>query len=153
MKSARTLIVGIGSPHGDDQAGWLVAERLSDGIRREDVVVQIADTPARMLDWTDGVARLIVCDACRGSGEPGSLRRWTWPELPSFSGGAGGTHDLSLIQTLHIAQQLGRLPHDVVVWTIEVAHTSPMADVSIEVQGTVEQLVQRIMAGLTARPI
>jgi hydrogenase maturation protease len=145
LKYAKTLIVGIGSPHGDDQSGWLVARQLAKSIGHQDVTVQIADTPARLLDWVDCDVRLFVCDACRGSGQPGSLRRWTWPDLPCLPDGGGGTHDLGLAQTLGIADQLGKLPRQVIVWTIEMGDSDPLADVTPAVHRAVDQLVKRML--------
>ncbi len=32
-KPAGTLLVGLGSPYGDDQLGWRIAERIEEGQR------------------------------------------------------------------------------------------------------------------------
>lgn len=87
-----TLFVGVGSPHGDDRAGWLVADALSD-LFGTDVSTQASGTlnagglpsrkypslairktciPADLLDWLDGAAKLIICDALCGAGPANS---------------------------------------------------------------------------------
>ena len=50
MTRRPTLVVGVGSHHGDDQAGWLVADLLA-ASASEDVAVRKAKTPAEILDW------------------------------------------------------------------------------------------------------
>lgn len=76
-----TLLVGLGSPHGDDQAGWLVAEALAD---RVDVPphcrVRQAAVPVDMLDWLDEIHTLHIIDACRGESVIGTVHRQVWTE-------------------------------------------------------------------------
>ncbi|MGI9427921.1 MAG: hypothetical protein ACR2NM_04645, partial [Bythopirellula sp.] len=103
MSIARTLIVGIGSPHGDDQAGWLVAERLATDLDHDNIAVRKATSPVQLLDWLDSIDRLVVCDACRGLGDVGELRRWLWPSPELADGSWSGTHDFSLIAVLQLA--------------------------------------------------
>ena len=50
-----TLIVGVGSSHGDDQFGWLVAEQLAArAILR--IVVRRRLSPADISDWLEAPA-------------------------------------------------------------------------------------------------
>ena len=96
IRPFRTLVAGIGSPHGDDQAGWLVADRLTRELHRDDVAVRKATSPTELLNWLDGTERLIVCDACCGLGNAGDVRRWPWPHDELFNAAWSGTHDLPL---------------------------------------------------------
>lgn len=79
-----TLVVGVGSPHGDDQLGWLAADALEAALlalraaapnapntpldaRPLDASgwrVRRAATPSDLLDWLPGPQRLILIDAC-----------------------------------------------------------------------------------------
>lgn len=109
--------VGIGSPHGDDVAGWRVAERL----RQRQLAgweVHSAATPIDLLDWVSPDRPLWVADACRGENETGNWQVWQWPceRLDVIWG--GGTHDFSLPCVLTLAHRLGRLPIDVRLWGI-----------------------------------
>jgi hydrogenase maturation protease len=124
MNLPRTLLVGIGSPHGDDQLGWLVVDRVAACVKHDHLEIRRAASPTDLLDWLQDVERLVICDACRGLGRVGEVRRWNWPtsELPALAW--SGTHDLSLPAVLMLAQRLGRLPEQVVVWAIEAAASS-----------------------------
>lgn len=141
----RTLIVGLGSPHGDDQAGWLAARRLAADRRPGgDVEVREAAAPTDLFDWLDGAARLVVCDACVGSGPLGTVRRWTRSELRSAAVRGSGTHQVPLPAVLALAERLGRLPSRVAVWTVEAAATAPGDELSSAVEAALPRLVAAI---------
>ncbi|NQV27429.1 MAG: hydrogenase maturation protease [Rhodopirellula sp.] len=137
MISRRTLLVGIGSRHGDDQIGWLVAESLRP-VTAANVDVRQASTPSQLLDWLDGVDRLIVCDACQRYGgsclenddvkKNSSLHRWEWPTLEVSSLRSAGSHAFGLPQVLQLAERLNRLPPVVVVFGIEASRFDAFTD-------------------------
>ena len=109
--------VGIGSPHGDDVAGWLVAE----GLRQRQLPgweVHSAATPIDLLDWVRPDCPLWVADACRGDHGATGWQVWAWPGADHEVIWGGGTHDFSLPAVLTLAQRLGRLPADVRLWGI-----------------------------------
>ena len=59
----RTLVVGIGSPHGDDQAGWLVVERLRDLLPKSSAEFHVAQSPTDLLNWLEDHETLFLVDA------------------------------------------------------------------------------------------
>jgi hydrogenase maturation protease len=131
ISEPQTLLVGIGSPFGDDQAGWLIARTVA-AKSFANVTVRCARSPAEMLDWVAPNCRLIVCDACHVAGDVGVWHCWQWPseELPNMV--FSGTHDLGLLYVLQLAQQLGRLSLPVTIWGIEVADVPPLANMESE---------------------
>lgn len=145
MNRSRTLVIGIGSPHGDDQAGWLVAERIA---RDHHAAVRQALSPADVLDWLQDVDRLIICDACRGLGRVGEVRRWQWPlsDMPLLDW--SGTHDVSLPAALELADRLGLLPRHVVIWAVEGEAPCMLGRLSPQVADAVPRLVDQIAGEL-----
>lgn len=119
----RTLFAGIGSPHGDDQIGWLVADQLRD-VARKGVEIKQASTPSHLLDWLNGVDQLVICDAYLARTDGGQaekdavLHRWEWPALQVASLRSAGSHAFGLPQVLELARQLGKLPLTVVVFGV-----------------------------------
>jgi hydrogenase maturation protease len=115
-------IVGIGSPHGDDQIGWLVADNLARRIASfgsRSITSRRGRSPAQILDWLEGAQRLVVIDACVGLGTPGQVIHFRWPAITFDRLRGGGSHDFSLWQTLTIAAQLQALPPVIDVWCVE----------------------------------
>ena len=144
----KTLIVGIGSHHGDDRFGWFVAESLS-AESREGCEVRLAASPIDLLGFLEDVARLVVCDACRGVAQPGEVHRWTWPCAEFEKLNFDGTHNLNLPAVLGLAAELCILPADVVVWTVEAEYVGPGEPVSPKVAAAAAKVADRIWSELT----
>jgi hydrogenase maturation protease len=158
------LFVGIGSPHGDDHAGWVIADRLRERVTSwSDVLVRRAAVPMDLLDWLDGVGHLHICDACYSGTPPGTLRRWDWftarndwgrnanrPPLETFAAlRSTGSHDCGLRQTLLLGERLGRLPSEVTIWGIEGREFGPAQSLSAEIQAALSPIVGIVFAELT----
>ena len=73
------LIVGVGSAHGDDQAGWLVADELTQQIPDDSFIsVRKASVPLDLLDWLGNIKVLHLIDAIQDSGCGNDVRRLQW---------------------------------------------------------------------------
>jgi hydrogenase maturation protease len=151
MSKLSTLIVGIGSPHGDDQAGWRVVDALR-AILSSAIEVREASTPSQLLDWLDCVGRLIICDACQvhrrvrddSAGATQSVHRWQWPTLQVSMLRSAGSHSFGLPQVLQLAERLGRLPQDVIVFGIEGRQFDAFASLSPNVEELIDKVVEKI---------
>jgi hydrogenase maturation protease len=160
-----TLIVGLGSAHGDDQIGWRVAERLATLVDRNDnsaecgapatgnkrelprptaVSIRIARSPSELLDWLDGIGRLIVCDACQNVGLPGASLRLCWPNAQLATLRSPGSHDIGLAGVLALAERLCRLPKEVIIWCAQGETTTPGSPLSASGHAAVTSLVEKV---------
>jgi len=145
MTSARRLIVGLGSPIGDDAAGWHVVDEIA-RIAPAERAQRIAH-PADLLDLLSDVDELIVCDACRGPDLPGTVREWSWPLPDEFVRHTPrNSHQMGLIEVLQLAEQLGDLPAKVGVWTIEAGDCADIEALSDTARVAVRETVARILA-------
>ena len=152
MTTPRTLVVGIGSPYGDDQLGWVVANRVANKLRynQHQVTARVAKSPVDVLSWLENVERLVVCDACHGQGLVGRVHQWTWPAPEVERTAWSGTHDVPLPMVLSLAEQLGRLPKQVVLWAVEASDRSDViSELSPEVSAALPDLVNRIVDQLS----
>jgi hydrogenase maturation protease len=143
-----SLLVGLGSSYGDDRLGWHIAEILQ-GRQLSGLRVRLATSPLGILDWLDGVERLLICDACQGGGRPGSTHRWRWPDEALAPVQFSGSHDLGLTTVLRLAEQLRQLPPRVTIWAVEGAPAAPSAvlmknSMSLEVLAAVPRLLASI---------
>jgi hydrogenase maturation protease len=142
----RPLIIGLGSPHGDDQAGWRVIDRLhARGFPRDRA--RPARTPAEVWDWCQRADSLTICDACVDGRTTGRIQGWTWPDdrLPMTH---GGTHTLSLAEVLALGRELDTLPATVQIWTITGTMFTPNAAPSPAVFAAAETLAERFVREL-----
>lgn len=119
-----TLLIGLGTPHGDDAVGLILAERLRGWALDEGLTmlrVRVVQRPIDLLDDLERFARLIVLDACLSASPIGHLQRWRWPHDDWETARSTGSHDLSLPDALALAERLGRLPRRVTILGITIA--------------------------------
>ncbi len=134
----RMLFLGLGSPHGDDQAGWLVINRLHKcGVCAAEAVA--LPSPVEIWDRCTADRELVVFDASSGGDGSGIVRRWVWPRV-SLPTRRYGTHDLPLEDVLSLGQTLGLCPAEVVVWTISGVRFAPGEEPSSIVRAAAESL-------------
>ena len=154
----RLLMVGIGSPHGDDAIGWQVADAVAASVCEAgwpDVAVRKAAVPLDVLDWLEGVDLLHLCDAGACSERPvGAIRRF---ELTAAADGgldvlpetlrAGGSHDFGLAAVLNLAGTLGRAG-GIVVHAVNGRRFGSADSMSAEVRAARSGVVQTILREL-----
>ena len=136
--------IGVGSPHGDDQIGWLIADQVQARLADGSVVYNVG-SPLEILDHIDGVEWLGICDACRGNGAEGSWQCWTWPDEQIVKPEFAGSHGISLAAALDLAERLGRLPGTVMIWGIEIAACEPGSPVSSPISAAIPQVADAII--------
>lgn len=156
----RTLLVGIGSPHGDDRAGWLIAEAMRKSAL-PNLEIRQAAAPSDLLDWLGNLDRLIVCDACQSSassgqsngGEP-ALHHWLWPSSQLARLRSASSHTIGLPATLELAERLRILPAKTDLFGLEGVRFDAFADPSPLVVAARKAVVAAIVrqCGLTERP-
>lgn len=66
---SRALVVGLGSFHGDDRAGWNVIDQL-ERISLPGIELRKAIIPLDILDWVDAFSSLHLIDACACADTP-----------------------------------------------------------------------------------
>jgi hydrogenase maturation protease len=142
--SGSVRIVGIGSPHGDDQVGWRLVALLSGQPGLGAQLVSVAGAAA-LLDHLDGCCRLILVDACVTGLAPGSITRLEWPDARISCQHSRTTHDLSVADALHLASRLGRLPARVAIYGVEIDSWQPAAEMSQVVSHVLPELARRII--------
>lgn len=117
-------VVGLGSHHGDDQAGWLVIDGLAE-LGYPNSHLKKAVHPAELLDDLSTSESLFICDACRSNRAAGFVHHWHWPTDSLIELRTGGTHDLPLPHILQLAHQLAGNPRDVEIWGVEGVNWTP----------------------------
>ncbi len=143
-RPASLRVVGCGSPHGDDAAGWSVIDQL-DARVGQDVSLHRAAGGHDLLELLDGRGSLILVDAVSSGAAPGTLHRFQWPDGRMQTLRPGSTHDLGLAVALRLADVLGLLPARVVVHGIEVGRCASHEGLTIAVADVLPRLVGSIV--------
>lgn len=145
----RVRILGIGSPAGDDQAGWLVVDALH-AAGLEAVEIDKLDRPgASLIPLLAGVSRLILIDAMQGGGQAGDIRHFDHEDWPAYGHGLS-THGFGVLDALLLASELGVLPPCIELYGIEIDLCDQQESVSAPVRDAARQLARRIAASLAS---
>ncbi|WP_116962966.1 hydrogenase maturation protease [Fastidiosibacter lacustris] len=108
-KSHKVLIVGIGSPFGDDQFGWLVAKNIQERlIAKHRVDVEIVDRPGlNLLRFLEqGYQKIILIDAVNAGLRIGEILCLKANEISKFIKGSLSSHHIGVAPSLALANAL-----------------------------------------------
>jgi len=164
MSETAVLIAGIGSPHGDDRFGWEVIRKLTELLpgaaldpvgfqeKTTPVMLRALAAPIGLFNDLGGTDQLIVCDACSGLSQPGECRTLNWPTDQISHLRGSGSHDISLVETLRLAERIKQLPASVTIW---VAERSPTQDVhrptEVSLSSPVAAAVERVASQIAEK--
>jgi hydrogenase maturation protease len=141
-------IVALGSPHGDDQVAWMIADRLSqDPMVRP--LVHTLSTPWDLVELLVPECSVIVIDACAGDARPGTVLRLGESELATSPLARRSTHGGSLIESLDLAKSLQKKIRDLVVFAVAVQSCEPGAELSESARCAVDDVVTQVQALLS----
>jgi len=149
METPITSIVALGSPHGDDQVGWEVAQQLQTrlGGQMSGVIrIERVTTPWDFVSWVQQTMRMILIDACQTGALAGTIHQWQPHQLNHFPRRCASSHGGSLPQALEMAAQLGRLPAKITIVAIEGTCFSPGDPLSPAVKRAIPIAVEHILA-------
>jgi hydrogenase maturation protease len=159
----KILIVGVGSAHGDDQAGWLVADELTRRIPDRGLInVRKASVPLDLLDWLENVNVLHLIDAYDVAGCPENLRKFRWlngqmicqsdnasAESALNQQSARSSHGFSVPDVLRLAESTGMLPETTVIWAIPGSNFQTGDRMSEQCQNNICKAATQIVAELS----
>jgi hydrogenase maturation protease len=142
------VVIGIGNSfRRDDGVGLAVAELIAQRGLPAVRVVSATGEPAALLEAWTGATVAVVVDAAAGSDStPGRIRRWTAPDLDATP--VVSSHAMGLAQTCVLGQALGRLPDELVVFTLDVADTGHGVGLTPAVAAAVPRAIDAILAEL-----
>jgi hydrogenase maturation protease len=143
-------ILGIGSPSGDDQAGWLTVDALlASGVQRSgERVIDKLDRPgANLIPLLENTSWVILVDAMQGGGPAGRIQRFGRKDWPDYCRGLS-SHGLGVLDALSLAQALGSLPARLDLYGIEIGSAEPGDEAGECVQAAAQQLARRIALDL-----
>jgi len=142
-------IVGLGSPGaGDDQLGLVAVQRLRQLLPGNVLIGEDTSGGTRLAEWCEGVDSLYVIDAAYAQAEwpAGSHLRLLYPADADRLKDTGfrGTHSLSLLEALRLADVLGILPQTVVIHALAAEQFALGTPLSRTLQTPLDQLIDTI---------
>ena len=143
-------IIGCGNrQRSDDGAGIRVAERLRElGIEADSRTGEGVD----LFEAWQGAEDVILVDTIVTGAPAGTVQTGDGTQLTFSSGTTASSHGFGAAEAINLARALNCLPRRLRVYGIEGQRFGPGCELSPEVQGAVEAVVQRIIADVSASP-
>jgi hydrogenase maturation protease len=148
MTVPNTLIIGLGNPlRGDDGVGVRVAGALVGQVLPGGVEVVDGGTPGlELVNLMEGWPRVILVDAANVGREPGQFVRFSLDEARLLGDDERiSIHAAGLRDALLLAEVLGTLPEEVVIFGVQPACLDWQEGLSLQVEAALPDLVQSIL--------
>ncbi|MEW6353240.1 MAG: hydrogenase maturation protease [Pseudomonadota bacterium] len=131
----KVRVIGLGSPWGDDQAGWRAAAALREMFDENAVDVRVLDRPGAALpqhwqnsDW------VVLLDAVRGVGEVGRIHALEGAAIRRYATSGLSSHNIGVAEAVALADAVGALPRRLYLLGLEIGAPQPSAKLSPEVE-------------------
>jgi len=146
FSKSRACVVGIGSPHGNDAAGGRVVEGLQ-ALLPPSVQVLTTTEPTRLLPVLGEYWQVWIVDACRSEQQLGTITRFVWPDERIDRRSSLSGHGIGLAEVLELAETLGSIPEETVIYTIDIGlkKSEPDGGLSPEVAVAVREVRGRLV--------
>lgn len=144
------VIIGIGNGLRRDDGVGIAAAAALDALAIPNVVVTtgIADPMSLLEAWTGAGLTVIVDAAIVDPSTPGRIRRCELADLATPPEGLS-SHSLDIGRTYALGQTLGRVPGELVVFTVEIPDTGHGIGMTPQVARAVPKVVDMVTAEIS----
>lgn len=140
------LVLGLGSVlMSDDGLGVRVVEEL---VRKEwPPGVSLLEVGTSVMYYLEEISRsrhIVVVDAVRGGGEPGSVYRLQAEDVAHLPDDRRNSHGISLLDVIELARGLTGFPADIVIYGVEPMDLGPGNKLSSAVHKVLPALINKL---------
>ena len=149
MKNKKILILGVGNLILKDEGVGVHAVRELKG-RGLPAHVEVIDGGTYLMDLLSVIQeaeRIIVIDALRGGGKPGTVYRVTPDDLMAETERTLSLHQVGLLEVLGMVRQLGGEPHAVIIG-VEPKEISWGMELTPEVEAKLPRVIDAVFEEL-----
>ncbi len=143
------VVIGVGNAlRHDDAAGLEIVRRLRARAQAAEIAVyeQEGETLA-LIDVWEGADAVVLVDAVRCGGPPGTIHRFdaTAAPIPARLRGSSSTHAVGVGEAIELARALHRLPERVVLFGVEGRRFDAGSGLSKEVEAVAGELADAVL--------
>lgn len=144
MVLADSLIIGIGSPFGEDNIGWEVVRKLPE---REGVTLLLEDRPGvTLLEKMAGFQQVILVDAVvveNSSPSAGKIHTFNKQELVLLAGNTLSSHSIGVAETIALGAALGIVPEQLLLIGVEISMSDELGKLDQALVTMATEVVER----------
>ena len=149
----RVAVVGMGNLLLKDEGVGIhvirALEKASPDGCGEFIIVDGGTCTDILLQLPDGIEKLIVVDAVKGGGEPGSIYRFTPGDIAFDRGTQTSVHQLGLSESLEMMEAARAEPPQVVILGVEPKEIDWGLEISAELQERVPRMIALVKDEIT----
>ena len=142
----RVVVIGVGNLLLKDEGiGIHTVKALQEIKLPQDVKIIDGGTAPDLIAYTEAGDKLIIIDAAKAGGEPGTIYRLLPQDLAEENGKAISVHELSVEQNLRLMSLMGNKPGEIVIIGIEPKEINWGTELSAELQQKVPEIVKVVL--------
>jgi hydrogenase maturation protease len=156
MSSARAIVLGIGNILLSDEG---VGVRAIEALRRRyefPADVEVIDGGTSGMELLDGLScakLLIVVDAVKAGGVPGSIVRLTGQDVPVFFRSKLSPHQIGLSDVLASLELLGEAPRETILVGVQPVTLSLGMELSAAIRAILPRVAEQVVTDLRSHGI
>ena len=141
----RVVVVGVGNLLLKDEGiGIHTVKALQEIVLPQDVKIVDGGTAPDLIAYTEAGDKLIIIDAAKAGGEPGTIYRFRPQDLASEER-AISVHELGVAQNLKLMALMGNEPSEIVIIGVEPKELDWGTELSPELQAVVPAIIKVVL--------
>jgi hydrogenase maturation protease len=144
--TSRIVVVGVGNLLLKDEGiGIHTVKSLQEIDLPQDVQIIDGGTSPDLIAYTKAGDKLIIIDAAKAGGEPGTIYRFSPRDLSQGKGNLVSAHELGVAQNLKLMSLMGNEPGEIVIIGIEPKEIAWGTELSTELRQKVPEIVKVVL--------
>jgi hydrogenase maturation protease len=146
MKTPRIVVIGVGNLLlRDEGIGIHIVRALEEMDLPPDVRLIDGGTSPDLIAYTRAGDKMIIVDAARAGGEPGTVYRFRPDDLAGPDGKLTSAHDIGVAENLALMSITGNQPGETVIIGIEPAEIGPGIELSKGLRRKVPDILKVVL--------
>jgi len=142
----RVVVVGVGNLLLKDEGiGIHAVKALQEIDLPTDVKLIDGGTSPDLIAYTRAGDKLIIVDAARAGGEPGTIYRFKPEDLAAERASLASAHEMGVVENLKLISLTGNEPGEIVIIGIEPGEIEFGTELSPELQQKVPEIVKVVL--------
>jgi hydrogenase maturation protease len=145
-KPPRVVVVGVGNLLLKDEGiGIHAVKALQEINLPQDVKIIDGGTAPDLIAYTEAGDKLIIIDAAKAGGKPGTIYRFQPQDLAAEKGNLVSTHELGVEQNLKLMALMRSEPSEIVIIGVEPKEIGWGTELSPELQPAIPKIVEVVL--------
>jgi len=150
-KTPRIVVIGVGNLLMQDEGiGIHAVQALQAMDLPPDVKLIDGGTSPDLISYTHAGDKMIIIDAARAGGKPGTIYRFKPEDIAAGKGSLTSAHEMGVAENLNLMTITGNQPEEVIIIGIEPAVIDWGMELSSQLQQSLPAIVQVVLKEISS---